>query len=33
VLAGGHHAEIAQWRAAQAIDRTRSRRPDKLVKK
>jgi tRNA (guanine37-N1)-methyltransferase len=33
VLAGGHHAEIAKWRAAQAIERTRARRPDKLVKK
>jgi tRNA (guanine37-N1)-methyltransferase len=28
VLLGGHHAEIAKWRRAQAIERTRSRRPD-----
>jgi tRNA (guanine37-N1)-methyltransferase len=33
VLAGGHHAEIAKWRAAQSLERTRARRPDKLVKK
>jgi tRNA (guanine37-N1)-methyltransferase len=32
VLAGGHHAEIAKWRAAQSLERTRQRRPD-LVKK
>jgi tRNA (guanine37-N1)-methyltransferase len=30
VLAGGHHAEIAKWRAAQSLERTRARRPDKL---
>ena len=28
VLAGGHHAEIAKWRAAEALERTRTRRPD-----
>lgn len=32
VLAGGHHAEIAKWRAAQSLERTRARRPDLLVK-
>jgi tRNA (guanine37-N1)-methyltransferase len=31
VLAGGHHAEIAKWRAAQALHRTRARRPDLLA--
>ncbi|MBX3231725.1 MAG: tRNA (guanosine(37)-N1)-methyltransferase TrmD [Labilithrix sp.] len=30
VLAGGHHAEIAKWRASQSLDRTRARRPDLL---
>ncbi len=33
VLAGGHHAEIAKWRAAQSLARTKERRPDLLVKK
>ncbi|GAC1352225.1 MAG: tRNA (guanosine(37)-N1)-methyltransferase TrmD [Polyangiales bacterium] len=28
VLQGGHHAEIARWRRAQSIERTRLRRPD-----
>src|SRR5580693_5043484 len=28
VLVGGNHAEIAKWRRAQAIARTRDRRPD-----
>ena len=28
VLVGGHHAEIAKWRRAQSVERTRSRRPD-----
>jgi tRNA (guanine37-N1)-methyltransferase len=28
LLAGGNHAEIARWRRAQAIERTRARRPD-----
>jgi tRNA (guanine37-N1)-methyltransferase len=28
VLAGGHHREIAKWRRAQAVARTRERRPD-----
>ena len=28
VLVGGNHAEIARWRRAQAIARTRARRPD-----
>jgi len=33
VLAGGNHASIASWRREQALDRTRARRPDLLVKK
>ncbi len=28
VLQGGHHAEIGRWRSAQALERTRERRPD-----
>lgn len=28
VLRGGHHAEVERWRAAQALERTLSRRPD-----
>ncbi len=28
VLSSGHHAEIAKWRRAEAIERTRTRRPD-----
>jgi len=28
VLAGGNHAEIAKWREAQSLARTRDRRPD-----
>jgi tRNA (guanine37-N1)-methyltransferase len=28
VLASGNHADIAGWRAAQSIERTRARRPD-----
>ncbi|MBX3261498.1 MAG: tRNA (guanosine(37)-N1)-methyltransferase TrmD [Labilithrix sp.] len=31
VLAGGNHAEIAKWRVAQALSRTRERRPDLLA--
>lgn len=30
VLAGGHHAQIHQWRRQQALERTRQRRPDLL---
>ena len=30
VLVGGNHAEIAKWRRAEALARTRSRRPDIL---
>jgi len=30
VLTSGHHAEIAAWRRAQSIERTRVRRPDLL---
>lgn len=30
VLAGGNHAEIAKWRAAESLERTRHRRPDLL---
>lgn len=30
VLRGGNHAEIARWRLGQALDRTRTRRPDLL---
>jgi tRNA (guanine37-N1)-methyltransferase len=32
VLLSGHHAEIAQWRLAQARHRTLERRPDMLIK-
>jgi tRNA (guanine37-N1)-methyltransferase len=28
VLRGGHHAEVLRWRAEQALERTRARRPD-----
>ncbi|MCX8155138.1 MAG: tRNA (guanosine(37)-N1)-methyltransferase TrmD [Verrucomicrobiae bacterium] len=31
VLLSGNHAEIARWRAAQALERTRQRRPDLLA--
>ncbi|MGB8689855.1 MAG: tRNA (guanosine(37)-N1)-methyltransferase TrmD [Microcoleus sp.] len=31
VLLSGNHAEIARWRLAQQIERTRSRRPDLLA--
>jgi tRNA (guanine37-N1)-methyltransferase len=31
VLAGGNHAEIAKWRSAQSLERTRERRPDLLA--
>jgi tRNA (guanine37-N1)-methyltransferase len=31
VLRGGHHAEVERWRAAQAMQLTRERRPDLLV--
>ena len=30
VLLSGDHARIARWRAGQAVDRTRARRPDLL---
>lgn len=30
VLAGGNHAEIARWRRAEALERTRARRPELL---
>ena len=30
-LVGGNHAEIEKWRRAQSIERTRERRPDKLI--
>lgn len=30
VLLGGNHAKIAEWRAAQALERTRRNRPDLL---
>lgn len=30
VLLSGHHAEIAKWRQAQALERTREKRPDLL---
>ena len=28
ILASGNHAEIAKWRLAQSIERTKARRPD-----
>jgi len=31
VLQGGHHKQIAEWRRAQALERTRARRPDIAV--
>jgi len=31
VLIGGHHAEVAKWRAQQAAKKTRRNRPDLLV--
>jgi tRNA (guanine37-N1)-methyltransferase len=33
VLLGGHHAEIARWRAQQALKKTERNRPDLLGKK
>ena len=30
VLLGGNHAEIAKWRKAQSVERTKTRRPDLL---
>ena len=33
ILLSGHHAEIARWRQAQAVERTRRRRPDLLRNK
>lgn len=30
VLLGGNHAEIAKWRYAQSLERTRTKRPDLL---
>jgi tRNA (guanine37-N1)-methyltransferase len=33
VLLGGHHAEIARWRAEQALKKTRNNRPDLLDKR
>ena len=32
VLLSGHHAEIEKWRRQQALERTRTHRPDLLVK-
>jgi len=32
ILSSGNHAEIAKWRQAQALDRTRDRRPDLMAK-
>ncbi|HYP53771.1 MAG TPA: tRNA (guanosine(37)-N1)-methyltransferase TrmD [Pyrinomonadaceae bacterium] len=32
VLLGGHHAEIARWRASRALDKTRRNRPDLLAR-
>jgi tRNA (guanine37-N1)-methyltransferase len=31
VLRGGHHAEVERWRAEQALERTRERRPDLVL--
>jgi tRNA (guanine37-N1)-methyltransferase len=31
VLIGGHHAEVAKWRAQQAAEKTRRNRPDLLL--
>lgn len=31
VLLSGHHGRVAEWRREQALDRTRSRRPDLLT--
>jgi tRNA (guanine37-N1)-methyltransferase len=31
ILLSGHHAEIARWRHAKAVDLTRARRPDLLA--
>jgi tRNA (guanine37-N1)-methyltransferase len=31
ILIGGHHAEVAKWRALQAAEKTRRNRPDLLV--
>jgi tRNA (guanine37-N1)-methyltransferase len=31
VLIGGHHAEVAKWRAQEAAEKTRRNRPDLLV--
>jgi tRNA (guanine37-N1)-methyltransferase len=31
VLLSGHHAEIARWRAREAVRRTRTMRPDLLA--
>jgi tRNA (guanine37-N1)-methyltransferase len=31
ILIGGHHAEVAKWRAQQAAEKTRRNRPDLLV--
>jgi tRNA (guanine37-N1)-methyltransferase len=32
VLIGGHHAEVAKWRRAAAIEKTRRNRPDLFAK-
>ena len=32
VLAGGNHAQIAEWRRAQSVERTRERRPELWAK-
>lgn len=33
VLLGGHHAEIARWRAGRALEKTKRNRPDLLERK
>jgi tRNA (guanine37-N1)-methyltransferase len=33
VLLSGDHAQIAKWRMAQKIERTKIRRPDLIAKK
>jgi len=31
ILLSGHHAEIAKWRKAQSVERTKAVRPDLLA--
>ena len=31
VLIGGNHAEVAKWRRAKAVEKTRRNRPDMVV--